>query len=221
LQVDSPPTGPGQPTVAPGLQNSYFSVRIQPTRRVSFDFNDTYYRDVPTYDLQLVGTGLLDKTLFQCVSGGVRVETFRHIALYAEVGRNSRSGDAKSSWNTMFGASLGRIWKTGINADVRYAKFTSTFADGSYKSLMLTRSMSDNLRLNLQFGRQSYTSTSASNAGSNFINLSADMNLGTRYFMEGGVNVQRGGLSYTQWYTTLGYRFDNRHKFGGPNAIQK
>ncbi|HEX8925638.1 MAG TPA: hypothetical protein VF786_07580, partial [Terriglobales bacterium] len=136
-------------------------------------------------------------------------------------GRNSRSGDTKGSWNMMFGASLGRIWKTGIHADVRYARFTSTFADGSYKSLMLTRNVSDNLRLNLQLGRQSYTATTSTNTGSNFINFSVDTNLGTRYFMEGGVNVQRGGLSYTQIYTTLGYRFDNRHKLGGPNAVQK
>jgi len=29
------------------------------------DMTDTYFRDIPTYDSALVGTGLLDKYLFQ------------------------------------------------------------------------------------------------------------------------------------------------------------
>ena len=32
---------------------------------MKLDFTDTYFRDVPTYDPVLVGTGLLDKYLYQ------------------------------------------------------------------------------------------------------------------------------------------------------------
>jgi hypothetical protein len=194
-----------------GVKNSYLSFRYQPIRRLSFDLNDSYFRDVPTYDPQLIGTGLLDKVLFQGVSGGVRVELPARVALYTSLGRSSTSTDAKSSWNTMYGFTLGQVWKTGIRMDLRYSNFNSAYAQGSYRSILLSRNLQDNIRLNLQAGKQAYTSTLASDNGSRFINLFVDTTLGTRYFLEGGFTLQDGALqNYNQIYTAVGYRFDNR-----------
>jgi hypothetical protein len=222
MQIDKPSTGPGVAPVGFGLRDSYFSFRYQPNRRISFDMNHSYFRDVPTYDAQLVGTGLLDKLLFQGISGGVRVELPKRISVYTSLGQSSSSSDKSSSWNTMYGLSMGQIWKTGIHADIHYAKFNSAFAQGSYRSVLLSRNFHDSLRFNLQAGQQSYTSSFTTDNGSRFVNFFIDTNIGARYFFEGGFTLQRGALqNYDQVYTTFGYRFDNRrhHVAGGvPNV---
>ncbi len=224
MQVDKPSTGPGVTPVAMGLKSSYLSLRFQPVRRVSFDLNHSYFRDVPTYDAQLVGTGLLDKLLFQGVSGGVRVELPKHIGVYTSIGQSSSSTDSKASWNTMYGLSMGQIWKTGVRMDLRYSKFNSAYAQGSYESVMLSRNFRENLRFNVQAGKQAYTSGVTKDSGSSFINCFVDTTFGIRYFLEGGFTMQRGALqNYNQIYTTIGYRFDNRHRgvAGGMNVAHK
>lgn len=103
------------------------------------------------------------------------------------------------------------IWKTGLEADARYAKFDSVFASGTYTTFTVSRDMLDDLRLNLQLGRYAYSSSVAANSASNFANLLFETNLGARLFVESMFTVQRGGtLNYNQWTTTLGYRFNNR-----------
>ncbi len=217
FQVDAPRTGPNMPSVGPGISASFLTVRYSPYSKLSFDLNHTYFRDVPTYDPQLIGTGLLDKYLFQGVSGGVRYElpNFTHFAdgitLYTDLGRSSASNDAKSSWNTLFGATINKVWFTGIRADVRYSKFDSAFAQGSYRALSLSRYFHDQLRWEVQAGTEGFVSPFAATGRSHFLNTSLEMNVGTRLFVEGGLTLERGGSrDYNQWYTTLGYRFDNR-----------
>jgi hypothetical protein len=224
LQVDKPSTGAGVTPVGFGVKESYLSVRYQPVKRVSMDLNHSYFRDVPTYDPQLVGTGLLDKWLFQGISGGARIDLPAHVGLYTSVGRSSSSTDSKSSWNTMYGVTLGRIWKTGVRMDLRYTTFNSVYAQGSYRSILLSRSFSSNARLNVQAGRQSYNSSTTRDTGSSFVNFFVDTTFGPRYFVEGGFTLQRGALqNYNQIYTTFGYRFDNRRHGmnGGTNVTQK
>jgi hypothetical protein len=224
MQIDKPSTGPGISPVSLGLRDSYLSFRYQPNRRISFDMNHSYFRDVPTYAPQLVGTGLLDKLLFQGVSGGVRVELPRRITVYTSVGQSSSSSDKASSWNTMYGLALGQIWKTGLHADFHYAKFNSAYAQGSYRSVLLSRNLNDKMRFNFQVGQQAYTSSLTTDNGSHFINFFVDSNLGVHYFVEGGFTLQRGALqNYNQIYTTFGYRFDNRHHHlaGGANVPHK
>jgi hypothetical protein len=213
FQVDRPKADPSLATVSAGLGRSLFSVRIQPHPRVSFDLNDTYFRDVPTFDPQLVETGLLDKYLFQGLSAGVRVEAPRHVTVYTNIGRSSSSRDPKASWNTMFGVSMGQIWKTGMRIDLRYSKFDSAFAKGTYHSIALSREFSG-LRLDIQGGTQSFVSPLTRDAGSHFVNATVDYSFGPHYFLEGGFTMQRGGLqNYNQTFATFGYRFDNRgHK---------
>lgn len=210
-QIDRPKADPSLPAVNVGVGRSFFSLRIQPHPRVSFDLNHAYFRDLPTFDPQLVGTGLLDKYLFQGVSGGVRVEAPRHITFYTNIGRSNSSRDTKNSWNTMFGISKSQLWKTGLRADVRYSKFNSSFAQGSYRSLSLSRNLRDNLRLELQGGTQSFVSPLTKDTGSHFLNSNIEYAFGPHYFFQGGFTAQRGGLwNYNQVFCTFGYRFDNR-----------
>lgn len=211
MQVDRPTANPLQPSVGAGVGQSLISLRVQAHPRVTLELTDTYFRDVPTYDPALVGTGLLDKYLYQGVNGGARVEFPMHITGYFSLGSSNSSGDAKSSMNRMFGATMSNIWKTGLEADARYSKFDSVFASGTYTTFTVSRDLLDNLRLNLQAGRYAYSSSVAANSGSNFANLLFDTNLGARFFVESMFTAQRGGsLNYNQWTTTLGYRFNNR-----------
>jgi hypothetical protein len=224
LQIDKPSTGAGVTPVGIGVKNSYLSFRYEPARRLTFDLNHSYFRDVPTYDPQLVGTGLLDKLLFQGVSGGVRVELPARIGLYTSLGRSSSSTDTKSSWNTMYGLSLRQIWKTGVRMDLRYSNFNSAYAQGSYRSILLSRNFHDDVRFNLQAGKQAYASSLTRDNGSQFLNFFVDTTLGARYFLESGFTLQRGAVqNYNQLYTTVGYRFDNRRHImtGGSNASRK
>jgi len=134
-----------------------------------------------------------------------------HLTGYFSLGKSSDSYDKKDSLNEMFGASMGRIWKTGLTIDARYSKFDSSFASGTYKSLMLTRDLGERFRINVQGGRYSYNSSLASANNSDFVNVMFDTNLGSKMFVESAFTTQRGGsLNYNQWITTLGYRFDNR-----------
>ena len=211
MQIDRPTANPSTPAVSTGIGQSLVSLRVQIHPRVAVDLTDTYFRDVPTYDPTLVGTGLLDKYLYQGINGGARVQLPYRVTGYFSVGSSNNSSDPKSSLNRMFGASISDIWKTGLEADARYAKFDSVFASGTYTTFTVSRDMLDNLRLNLQAGRYAYSSSVAANSASNFANLLFETNLGARLFVESMFTAQRGGsLNYNQWTSTLGYRFNNR-----------
>ena len=90
---------PQLPAVNVGLGQSLLSLRVQVHPRVALDLTDTYFRDVPTYDPALVGTGLLDKYLYQGINGGARIQFPRHITGYFSLGSSSDSSDPKSSLN--------------------------------------------------------------------------------------------------------------------------
>src|SRR5579863_6187011 len=217
MQIDRPSANPGMTAIRTGLGQSLLSVRIEVHPRVTLDLTDTYFRDVPTYDPTLVGTGLLDKYLYQGINGGARVQFPYHVTGYFSVGSSSDSTDPKNALNKMFGATVASIWKTGLTADARFAQFESSFASGKYTTITVSREMLDNLRLNLQFGKYAYTSTVASNSDSSFVNLLFESNLGARLFFESMYTIQRGGtLNYNQWTSTLGFRFDNRARSRRP-----
>lgn len=211
VQADEPLSADGKTRLDPGISRSYTTIRIQATRHLAFDVNHNYFRDVPTYDASLIATGLVDKLLFQGISAGVRAELPDHITLYTNLGRSSRTGDAKQSWNSLYGITLGRLWRTGFRVDARYSQFDSTFGQGWYQSLSISRNFTENMRWELQGGRQRFSSPLTTDNGSAFVNSLLDVNLGSNYFMEGGFTFQRGtSQEYEQWFTTIGYRFDNR-----------
>jgi hypothetical protein len=214
LQADKPPAGLSQSgTSEPLISRSYLTLRIQPYRRLSFDINHNYYRDLPTFDSRLISTGLLDTLLFQGLSAGVRVELPRRVSVYSTLGRTSRTGDQRNSINQMYGVTLGRIWRTGLRADIRQSTFDSSFGSGKYRSVSLSRNFGDAFHWELQGGTQTFLSPLTSNSRSKFVTTNMDVNLGRHYFVQGAFTVEQGEvMNYQQWFTTLGYRFDTREK---------
>jgi hypothetical protein len=197
--------------ITEGLARSFSTLRIQPVSFLSFDVNHNYFRDVPTFSAALVSTGLLDKFLFQGLSAGARVEFPQHISVYGNFGQSNRSGDTRNSLNQLYGITLGRLWFTGIRADVRYSKFTSSFGAGEYRAASLSRSFKDVFRVEVNAGKQNFLSSLGVPTDYKLLGSTMDLNLGAHYFIETAFNVQRGlQQSYNQWITTMGYRFDTK-----------
>jgi len=187
---------------------SFLTVRFQPASIVSFDVNHNYFKDVPTFDSRLVGTGLLDRFLFQGTSGGVRVDLPFGVTPYASIGQSHRSGDDENSWNHMFGVTMAELWRTGVRVDARFSRFNSSFADGSYKSISFSRDLRETLRLDLQAGRQDFASSLTGDSRAHWLNFTVDWFLGRHYFLGSGMTIYRGGAQdYDQWLLNLGYRF--------------
>ncbi len=177
-QADDPRPAAGTTAAGAGLSRSYVTVRFQPHRRIAFDLNHSYFREVPTFAQQLIGTGLVDKYLFQGLSAGVRVEPVRHITVYTDLGRSNRTGDMKNSLNQLYGISWDHIWKTGLRADFRTSRFDSSFGSGSYRSLGLSRDFGDRLHWQVQAGKQTLTSSLTTQGESRFLNSSLDTSFG-------------------------------------------
>jgi hypothetical protein len=199
--------------VGAGVAESLVSVRLQVHPRVTIDAGDTYFRQVPTYDPTLVGTGLLKQYLYQGVNGGARISFPIHITGYFSLGRSNASSDTKSSLNELFGATMANIWRTGFEADVQYSRFNSSFASGTFRNISLTRDLDERFHLSVQGGTYDYNSSLAAINNSYFVNTLFSTDLGAKLFVEGAFTTQRGGsTNYNQWTSTLGYRFDNRNK---------
>lgn len=208
IEADRPrATSPSvQPT--PGVSRSYLTLRVQPHTRFSFDVSHTYFRDFPTFDPRLVGTGLLDKYLFQGLSGGMRLELPKRVTLYGSLGRSDRTGDTRPSWNQMYGLALGEIWRTGFSVDMRYAKYDSAFGSGRYRSVSLSRYFGEYVRWDVHAGWQDFFSPLTQQSRSRFLTSTFDWSIGPHYFLESGFTFERGSLqSYDQWFLMMGYRF--------------
>lgn len=212
LQADNPSGNPAVPAPGPGLSVNFLTVRVQPHPRLELDFNYNYFRDIPTFDSTLIGTGLLDKYLFQGFSMGGRVEVWKQISVYTDVGRSNRTGDATSSLNQMYGITFGRVPWLGLRADAHYSRFNSSFGNGSYRAFSLSRTFLDGLRLELLAGDQNFASTFTSNNRYRFITGNVETDFGPHYFIQGGYTVDRGQMSYDQWMFTIGYRFDSKER---------
>jgi hypothetical protein len=209
-QLDSPRGNSVTPAPGPGLGRNFFTFRVNPHPRVELDLNYNYFRDIPTFDPTLVGTGLLDKYLFQGLSAGARVEVMKQVFVSANLGRSTGSGDAKTSLNEMYGLTFGRL-PFRLRADAHYARFNSSFGTGSYESVSVSRQISENLRLEILAGQQNLNSTLSTNHQSRFFSGTVEKSLGPHYYLQGNFTVNRGQLSYDQWMFSLGYRFDSRN----------
>lgn len=211
-QFDNPRGNTVTPSPGPGLGRNFTTLRVNPLSRVELNFNYNYFRDVPTFDPTLVGTGLLDKYLFQGFSAGGRVEVFKQIWLSTNLGRSSGTGDSKSSLNEMFGITFNRLPLWQIRADAHYAKFNSSFGDGSYESFSLSRQMSDRLRLEVLVGQQNFASTLTTNTRDRFLTGTVETTIGPHYYLQGNFTTNRGDMSYDQIMFSVGYRFDSKRK---------
>ncbi len=211
FQADRPQGNPAVPSPGAGISQSFFTVRLAPIQRFEISLNDTYFRNIPKFDATLIGTGLLDRYLFQGVSAGLRVQVVKPIALYTEMGASSRSGDAKRSINQLYGLSFVKVPWLGVNADVHYSKFASSFAAGTYRAVSVSRTFGDRIHINVLGGDQSVISALAGNQTARFLEATTDTSIGSRFFMQGGLTFYRGRLqNYDQLSFTLGYRFDSK-----------
>jgi len=211
-QVDSPQGNSVASAPGPGLGRNFSTLRINPHPRLELDFNYNYFRDIPTFNTNLVGTGLLDKYLFEGLSGGGRLDVWKQVWVSTNIGRSNGTGDAKSSLNEMFGVTFGRIPWGNLRADVHYAKFNGSFGNGDYESFSLSRQMNDRFRLELLLGQQTFNSTLTTNTRGRFLTGTVDTTLGPHYYLEGIFTTNRGDLSYDQAMFSIGYRFDNKRR---------
>ena len=187
---------------------SYFTLRLQPHRVISFDVSHNYFRDMPTFDTRLIATGLVDQLLFHGVSAGARLELPLRITPYASFGRSSKTGDAQDAWNQMYGLAIANLARTGIRADARYSKFDSPFGRGIYRSLSFTRSLGEGFRFEVQAGQQDFVSSFTPQNRARWINSSADWILHGHFFSGLGLTIYRApGQGYNQWYVNFGYGF--------------
>ena len=211
-QLDDPSGNSVTISPGPGLGRNFTTLRVNPVSRVEIDANYNYFRDVPTFDTTLIGTGLLDKFLFQGFSAGGRVEVLRQIWVSSQLGWSTRSGDAKGSLNQMYGLTFGHVPWVGLRVDAHYSRFNSSFGDGHYEALSLSRQMSDHLRLEALLGQQNFGSTLTAGNRSRFLTGTVETTLGSHYYLQGNFTTNRGDLSYDQFMVSMGYRFDNRRK---------
>ncbi len=210
-QLDDPKGNSVTPSPGPGLGRNFSTLRVNPLSRLELDFNYNYFRDVPTFNTILVGTGLLDKYLFQGFSAGGRLEVFKQVWVSTNLGQSSGTGDAKTSLNQMYGITLGRLpWK--LRTDAHYARFSGSFGNGSYEALSVTRQVSDRLRLELLLGQQKFASLVTNDTRSRFVTGTVETILGPHYYLQGNFTTNRGDLSYDQLMFSLGYRFDSKRK---------
>jgi hypothetical protein len=208
LQADAARTAAGGASYSTGITQSFTSVRYQPIALLAFNLNHNYLRNLPTFDPALISTGLLDQYLFQGLSGGVRLEFPYHVALSTDIGRSQSSTDTASSWNQMYGISWGDIRNTGLQLDLRYTKFNSSFGQGTYQFVSLSRNLAERLRVQLRGGVQHLNSSFSSNSNSRFVTGTVDWTIGPRYFFEGLYSWNTGStMSYRQMNLTFGYRF--------------
>ncbi len=202
-----------------GISHSYSTAHFQPKRSFSFDLYHNYFRDVPTAATSIVGTGLVDKLLFQGISAGVHLRPTRHVTLYTTLGASEKTGDSHRSLNQMYGATWSEIAHSGIRADFHYSKFDSNFGQGNYRVFSVSRQMTNRTFLNFQVGNQDMFSLHTANYASKFISNSMDVNLGKHSYLQSGYTYVNGAsLNYRQWYLSWGYRFDKGHD--SPQYVQ-
>ncbi|MBZ5643258.1 MAG: hypothetical protein LAO19_10890 [Acidobacteriia bacterium] len=213
LQADHGRTALQGATYTTGITQSFSSVRYSPISLLTFELNHNYLRNLPTFDPALISTGLLDQFLFQGLSGGVTVSLPYRISVSTDVGRSKSSTDAATSWNQMYGLTFGEIKNTGLHLDLRYTKFNSSFGQGNYEFVSLSRSITERLHLAVQGGTQHLVSAFSADTNSRFVTGTADWAIGSRYFLEGLYTWNTGtNMSYRQMDMTFGYRFGGFRK---------
>lgn len=211
-QFDSPKGNSVTPSPGAGLGLNFFTLRVNPHPRVELDANYNYFREIPTFDPTLVGTGLLDKYLFQGFSAGGRVELWKQIWISTNIGQSNGTGDAKTALNEMYGITFGRLPFLNLRADLHYTRFNGSFGNGSYDALSLSRQMSDRLRLEVLLGQQNFLSTLTANNRGRFVTGTVESTLGARYYLDSSFTSNRGDMNYDQIMFSIGYRFDSKRK---------
>jgi hypothetical protein len=215
LQVDNARTSPypGGGSNPTGITQTYNSLHFQPVKLVTFGVNYNYFRNLPTFNPLLIGTGVLDNYLFQGFSGDVRVDLPKHISVYGSLGRSKASTDTRNALNESYGITFSSLGRTGLFLDLHYTQFNSSFGSGQYESVSLSRNLTEMLRVQVLAGDQKFNSPLTSNSSSRFVNGTVDWTISRKYFIEGLIGYYNGTtLNYMQWSTIFGYRFGGLRK---------
>lgn len=208
LQIDKGRTALGGITYNAGLTQSFSSARYQPVQFLTLSLNHNYLRSLPTFDPALISLGLLDQYLFQGFSGGVHIDLPFKIGISTDIGRSKNSTDTGTAWNQAYGLTFGEIPRTGMQLDLRYTKFNSSFGQGNYQFISLSRTLAERFHVQLQGGMQHLTSAFSTNSDSKFVSSTVDWTIGPRYFFEGLFSWNMGTtMNYQQTNFTFGYRF--------------
>ena len=220
MQIDKARTALGGIPYSTGLTQSFSSARFQPVSRLTLSLNDNYLRNLPTFNPELFsacllvqlpqnpGTCPLQQYLFQGLSGGVHLDLPLHIGISTDIGKSKNSTDVASSWNQAYGVTFGELFNTGLIVDMRYSKFNSSFGQGSYEFVSLSRTLAERFHVQIQGGMQHLTSAFSTNSDSKFVSSTVDWTLGPRYFFEGLFSWNMGtSMNYQQTNFTFGYRF--------------
>ena len=198
----------GNTESGPVISRSFFTARVQPRSWLTLDFNHNYFRTIPTFDLWLVGSGLLDRYLFSGVSGGARVQLPRRIAVYGALGQSSRNDDVRKSLNTMYGVALRNAFNLGFSVDLRRTVFNGAYGSGAYDMALLSRQIGERLRIEVSGGQQDFRSILTADDKGVFVNSNVSWLLGRHYVVGGGINFYRGKIqNYDQTFFSVGYRF--------------
>ncbi|HXP78706.1 MAG TPA: hypothetical protein VN976_02285, partial [Verrucomicrobiae bacterium] len=105
----------------------------------------------------------------------------------------------------------GEILNTGLQLDMRYTKFNSSFGQGDYQFVSLSRAIGDRFHVQVQGGMQHLTSAFSANSFSKFVTSTVDWTIGPRYFFEGLFGWNMGtSMNYQQTNFTFGYRFGGK-----------
>ena len=198
----------GSDRSGPVLSRNFLTIRAQANDYVTLDLSHNYFRGVPTFDDRLIGTGLVDQLLFQGVTGGIRVKLPRRSAVYGQLGRSDRRGDASGSSNYLLGFTLGRVPWAHVRADVRTSQFSSSFGSGRYHSVAVSRNLSEAFRVQFRGGQQDFRSALSEGSRARFLDGSVEWFMGSHYFLGFGATLYRGDVqNYDQIFLDLGYRF--------------
>ena len=189
------------------LARSFLTLRFQLSKAVSLDLAHNYFRDVPTFDTRLLGTGLLDQFLFQGFSGGLKWTMSPGATFYGNAGSSKSQSDSKGQLNYMGGLTLSRL-PIPFHVDLRYSRFNSSFGSGSYQSVTLSRQLGDKIRFEVQGGLQNLNSSYTNQTRAKYGTANLDYLIGRHYMLGAGWTLYRGGiLDYDQTFVNFGYRF--------------
>jgi hypothetical protein len=111
----------------------------------------------------------------------------------------------------MYGLTIGEIRNTGLQLDLRYTKFNSSFGQGDYQFVSLSRAIGDRFHVQVQGGMQHLTSAFSTNSFSKFVTSTVDWTIGPRYFFEGLFSWNMGtSMNYQQTNFTFSNPFEGK-----------
>jgi hypothetical protein len=189
------------------VARSFLTLRFQLTKALALDLSHNYFRDVPTFDTRLLVTGFLDQFLFQGYSAGLRYTVNTHAIVYGSLGSGKNQSDPKAALNYTGGVTLDRL-PVPVRVDLRYSRFNSSFGSGDYKSIVVSRQVTERLRFDIEGGVQGLNSALVSRASTKYGTANLDYLIGRHYILGSGWTLYRGGgQSYDQSFFNFGYRF--------------